>query len=74
MFFLECSELVATTHSLLSCSNTSDMIICNHTCDDGYWYDHDVRPNYRCGNETYYYWDFQTEDNPYARLPFCTGN
>lgn len=72
-FILECSELVPTNHSSLSCTNKSNVIICIQTCDDGYWFDQDERHDYRCGNETYYLWDFQTKDNPYARLPFCTG-
>ncbi|XP_071176296.1 uncharacterized protein [Mytilus edulis] len=33
----------------------------------------DVRPHYRCGNETFHLWDFQTEENPYARLPSCSN-
>ena len=49
------------------------MIVCTHTCNDGYSFDHDVKQEYKCGNETYYYWDFQTDDNPYGRLPYCTG-
>lgn len=49
------------------------MIVCYHNCDDGYWFDEDVRPDYRCGNETFHLWDFQTEENPYARLPSCSS-
>ena len=68
----ECSEILETDNSTLSCTNVTGMIVCTHTCNDGYSFDHDVKQEYKCGNETYYYWDFQTDDNPYGRLPFCT--
>jgi hypothetical protein len=73
LYCSECSEILETDNSTLSCTNVTGMIVCTHTCNDGYSFDHDVKQEYKCGNETYYYWDFQTDDNPYGRLPFCTG-
>lgn len=72
--FLECTELVEPNNSTLSCVNDSNTITCVLSCDDGFDFDHDVKEEYVCGNETYFYWDFQTNDNPYGRLPHCTGN
>ncbi|XP_076112267.1 uncharacterized protein LOC143080345 [Mytilus galloprovincialis] len=68
----ECFKLQPTNNSSLFCNESNNMIVCYHNCDDGYWFDQDVRPEYRCGNETYYLWDFQTKENPYARLPSCS--
>lgn len=74
IFFIECTELIEPKNSTLSCVNNSNTITCVLNCDEGFDYDHDVKDEYVCGNETYYYWDFQTNDNPYGRLPHCTGN
>ncbi|CAG2221269.1 unnamed protein product [Mytilus edulis] len=68
----ECFKLQPTNNSSLFCNESNNMIVCYHNCDDGYWFDQDVMPEYRCGNETYYLWDFQTKENPYARLPSCS--
>ncbi|CAG2206584.1 unnamed protein product [Mytilus edulis] len=67
-----CTELVEPGNSSLSCVNNSNTITCVLSCDEGFDFDHDVKEEYVCGNETYYYWDFQTSDNPYGRLPYCT--
>ncbi|XP_052070045.1 sushi, von Willebrand factor type A, EGF and pentraxin domain-containing protein 1-like isoform X2 [Mytilus californianus] len=68
----ECTELVEPSNSSLICVNNSNTITCVLNCDEGFDYDHDVKDEYVCGNETYYYWDFQTNNNPYGRLPYCT--
>ncbi|CAG2241794.1 unnamed protein product [Mytilus edulis] len=68
----ECTELIEPSNSTLSCVNNSNTITCVLDCDDGFDFDHDVKDEYVCGNETYYYWDFQTNNNPYGRLPYCT--
>ncbi|XP_063444324.1 sushi, von Willebrand factor type A, EGF and pentraxin domain-containing protein 1-like [Mytilus trossulus] len=67
-----CTELVEPANSTLSCVNNSNTITCVLNCDEGFDFDHDVKEEYVCGNETYYFWDFQTNDNPYGRLPHCT--
>lgn len=67
-----CTELLEPGNSSLSCVNNSNTITCVLSCDEGFDFDHDVKEEYVCGNETYYYWDFQTSDNPYGRLPYCT--
>ncbi|XP_076073438.1 uncharacterized protein LOC143045037 isoform X3 [Mytilus galloprovincialis] len=69
----ECTELSEPSNSTLSCVNNSNTITCVLKCNEGFDYDHDVKDKYVCGNETYYYWDFQTDNNPYGRLPYCTA-
>lgn len=27
-----------------------------------------------CGRDTFYLWDFQTDDNPDGKMPVCLGN
>lgn len=72
-FFAVCSNITVTEHVLLSCQNDSNNINCTISCEDGYAFDHSVKPFYVCGESTYYLWDFKTLDNPNGKLPQCTG-
>lgn len=46
---------------------------CTIECADGYDFDHEIKPNYMCGKNTFYLWDFQTDDNPDGKMPACLG-
>lgn len=67
-----CSNITVTEHVLLSCENDSNNINCTISCEEGYDFDHSVKPFYVCGEITYQLWDFKTLDNPYGKLPQCT--
>ena len=42
-------------------------------CDEGFLPDIEPLSSYYCGEETGYIWNFETEQNPHRRLPFCSG-
>lgn len=67
-----CSNITVTEHVLLSCENDSNNINCTISCEEGYDFDHSIKPFYVCGEITYHLWDFQTLDNPSGKLPQCT--
>lgn len=46
---------------------------CSIECADGYDFDHEIKPYYMCGKDTFYLWDFQTDDNPDGKMPACLG-
>lgn len=46
---------------------------CTIECADGYDFDHEIKPYYMCGKNTFYLWDFQTDDNPDGKMPACLG-
>ncbi|XP_063419373.1 sushi, von Willebrand factor type A, EGF and pentraxin domain-containing protein 1-like [Mytilus trossulus] len=69
-----CKQLVEQENTVLSCHNNTaiDTINCTLNCQPGFAFDHDPKDYYFCGPETLHEWDFQTNDNPLARLPSCT--
>ncbi|XP_021348028.1 uncharacterized protein LOC110446988 isoform X2 [Mizuhopecten yessoensis] len=69
-----CTNLTTPAHAVLDCqwASSEDAINCTLSCDDGYDFDHAAKESYRCGPDTFHLWDFQTDDNPYGRLPDCT--
>ncbi|KAL5012411.1 hypothetical protein ScPMuIL_010962 [Solemya velum] len=69
-----CSVLNPPKNGFIDCDNNteSDTLECTIHCDEGYEFDREPMPMYCCGPETFYTWDFQTEDNPHAQLPSCT--
>ena len=71
LFALECSELEQRANVIWTCSNDSENINCTIACADGYDFDHEIKPNYYCGIDTFYLWDFQTDDNPGGKMPTC---
>ena len=73
MYLSECEELVEPPNSTLSCETNDEMTRCQLKCHVGFDFDHDAQQRFYCGNETYYQWDFQTNNNPYGRLPYCIG-
>ncbi|XP_062573264.1 uncharacterized protein LOC134235178, partial [Saccostrea cucullata] len=66
-----CDNLTITDHVLLRCKNDSENINCTISCEEGYDFDHPVKPYYLCGPLTYNLWDFKTSDNPDGKLPQC---
>ena len=68
-----CENLTLTDHVLLRCRNDSDNMNCTISCEEGYDFDHTVKPFYLCGPLTYNLWDFKTSDNPDGKLPQCVG-
>ncbi|XP_061173458.1 uncharacterized protein LOC133182626 [Saccostrea echinata] len=68
----ECNMLDKLDHAIWVCSNDSGGINCTVDCEDGYEFDHDIKPFYYCGRETFYLWDFQTDDNPNGKTPYCS--
>lgn len=73
ILFTECSVLEKLDNVILTCSNDSDGINCTFDCEDGYDFDHDIKSFYYCGKDTFYLWDFQTDDNPDGKTPYCSG-
>ena len=67
----ECSQLEHLANVIWTCSNDSENINCTIACADGYDFDHEIKPYYLCGLDTFYLWDFQTDDNPSGKLPTC---
>ncbi|XP_069110342.1 uncharacterized protein [Argopecten irradians] len=69
-----CTNLTTPAHAVLDChwDTSDDAINCSLACEDGYDFDHAAKESYRCGPDTFHLWDFQTDDNPYGRLPDCT--
>ncbi|CAC5416422.1 unnamed protein product [Mytilus coruscus] len=69
-----CKQLVEQENTVLSCQNNTamDAINCTLNCKPGFAFDHDPKDYYFCGPETLHEWDFQTDENPLARLPSCT--
>ncbi|XP_069124618.1 sushi, von Willebrand factor type A, EGF and pentraxin domain-containing protein 1-like [Argopecten irradians] len=69
-----CTNLTTPAHAVLDClwDTSDDAINCSLSCEDGYDFDHAAKESYRCGQDTFHLWDFQTDDNPYGRLPDCT--
>ncbi|XP_069125356.1 sushi, von Willebrand factor type A, EGF and pentraxin domain-containing protein 1-like [Argopecten irradians] len=70
----KCTNLTTPAHAILDClwDTSDDAINCSLSCEDGYDFDHAAKESYRCGPDTFHLWDFQTDDNPYGRLPDCT--
>ncbi|KAK3102731.1 hypothetical protein FSP39_013507, partial [Pinctada imbricata] len=69
-----CSILTAPTNSTLYCSSFSNGTMnCTLQCDDGYDFDHTPKPYYLCGPDTFFLWDYQTDDNVFGRLPYCNA-
>lgn len=66
-----CENLTLTDHVLIRCRNDSDNMNCTISCEEGYDFDHTVKPYYLCGPLTYNLWDFKTSDNPDGKLPQC---
>lgn len=67
-----CGNITVTEHVILSCNNDTDNINCTISCEEGYDFDHSIKPYYVCGEVTYHLWDFKTSDNPDGKLPQCT--
>ncbi|XP_060063503.1 uncharacterized protein LOC132543962 [Ylistrum balloti] len=69
-----CTNLTTPAHAALDCQWTTseDAVTCSLSCENGYDFDHAAKEIYRCGPDTFHLWDFQTDDNPYGRLPDCT--
>ncbi|XP_021358087.1 uncharacterized protein LOC110453459 [Mizuhopecten yessoensis] len=69
-----CTNLTTPSNSILFCNweTAMDAVYCTLTCEDGYDFDHAAKEDYHCGPDTFHLWDFQTDDNPYGRLPACT--
>lgn len=67
-----CGNLTVTEHVILSCENDTKNINCTISCEEGYDFDHFIKPYYECGEVTYMLWDFKTSDNPDGKLPQCT--
>ncbi|XP_033728072.1 uncharacterized protein LOC117317375 [Pecten maximus] len=69
-----CKKLTAPDNSILDCiwNTTEEAINCTLSCNHGYNFDHAAKTVFQCGPDTFYLWDFQTDDNPYGRLPACT--
>ena len=63
-----------TDHVIISCKTDPLNTNCTLTCEDGYEFDHSIKPFYLCGDSTYQYWDFKTADNPDGKLPQCIGD
>lgn len=73
MIFVVCGNLSVTDNVIISCKTDSMDTNCTLSCEDGYEFDHSVKPFYLCGDSTYQYWDFKTVDNPEGKLPQCIG-
>lgn len=73
LFFPVCGNLTVTEHVILSCENDTKNINCTISCEEGYDFDHFIKPYYECGEVTYMLWDFKTSDNPDGKLPQCTS-
>lgn len=73
LFFPVCGNLTVTEHVILSCENDTKNINCTISCEEGYDFDHFIKPYYECGEVTYQLWDFKTSDNPDGKLPQCTS-
>ncbi|CAG2227187.1 unnamed protein product [Mytilus edulis] len=69
-----CKQLVEQDNTVLSCHDNTgtDTINCTLNCQPGFAFDHDPKDYYFCGPDTLHEWDFQTNENPLARLPSCT--
>lgn len=74
-YIVVCKQLVEQENTVLFCHNNTatDTINCTLNCQPGFAFDHDPKDYYFCGPETLHEWDFQTNENPLARLPSCTG-
>ncbi|XP_048737007.2 sushi, von Willebrand factor type A, EGF and pentraxin domain-containing protein 1-like [Ostrea edulis] len=68
----ECSSLERLDNVIWTCTNDSDNINCTIDCAAGYDFDHEIKPYYLCGIDTFYLWDFQTDDNPDRKMPSCS--
>lgn len=69
----ECSQLEQLAHVNWTCNNDTENMNCTIECADGYDFDHEIKPYYMCGKNTFYLWDFQTDDNPDGKMPACLG-
>eukprot|EP00105_Crassostrea_gigas_P019111 XP_011437468.1 PREDICTED: uncharacterized protein LOC105335342 [Crassostrea gigas] len=67
----ECNQLERLAHVNWTCTNDSENMNCSIECADGYDFDHEIKPYYMCGKDTFYLWDFQTDDNPDGKMPAC---
>lgn len=72
-FYPECSQLEQLAHVNWTCNNDTENMNCTIECADGYDFDHEIKPYYMCGKNTFYLWDFQTDDNPDGKMPACLG-
>ncbi|XP_062584887.1 uncharacterized protein LOC134246515 [Saccostrea cucullata] len=68
----ECSTLERLENVIWTCNNDSQNINCTIECAAGYDFDHEIKPYYLCGKDTFYHWDFQTDDNPDGKMPYCS--
>ncbi|KAK3085610.1 hypothetical protein FSP39_006044, partial [Pinctada imbricata] len=69
-----CSNLTEPNNSTLTCHESeSGNINCTLECHEGFEFDQVPKPYYLCGPDTFHQWDFQTEENPLGRLPFCSA-
>lgn len=70
---IECAALETLEHTIWTCINDSVGVNCTVDCADDYDFDHTIKPYYFCGQDTFYLWDFQTDDNPYGKTPYCSS-
>ncbi|XP_061173455.1 uncharacterized protein LOC133182624 [Saccostrea echinata] len=68
----ECRSLERLENVIWTCTNNSYNTNCTLDCADGYDFDHEIKPYYLCGKDTFYHWDFQTDDNPDGKMPSCS--
>lgn len=73
LFGIECAALETLEHTIWTCINDSVGVNCTVDCTDDYDFDHTIKPYYFCGQDTFYLWDFQTDDNPFGKTPYCSS-
>ncbi|XP_041369905.1 sushi, von Willebrand factor type A, EGF and pentraxin domain-containing protein 1-like [Gigantopelta aegis] len=67
-----CKEISAPANGSVLCENSTTFINCTMDCDEGYLPDIEPLSSYYCGEQTGHIWNFETEQNPHRRLPFCS--
>ncbi|XP_062584689.1 sushi, von Willebrand factor type A, EGF and pentraxin domain-containing protein 1-like [Saccostrea cucullata] len=67
-----CSPLSAPSNGSLNCSGSPDTgFNCTISCNRGFDFDKGIKPFYECGPNTFFLWDFKSDDNPNGDLPTC---
>ena len=66
--------MLRSTYGLsINCNETESSEKCTVSCRPDLYFASPPLPVYECGRATGYKWNHQTEDNPDARLPTCSG-
>ncbi|KAH3787400.1 hypothetical protein DPMN_165524 [Dreissena polymorpha] len=72
-FCTECIQLRRSHGGIVQCNDTVDIFRCTISCEQGLYFAMPHLPVYECGLATGYLWNYQSDKNPTATLPSCSG-